>query len=581
MEYADLVAVYERLDATEANLELTDIVAEAFADADAEHLPLLVKLIRGEPFAAWKPHDLGLSSNLTKEAIVRSTGVDADEVEAQWRETGDLGSAAAWAVEHERQQTLFSDDLTVKGVHETLQEIATYEGEGSQARRIDEIAGLIADADPDEAKYVVRTVLGHLRLGIGEGTIRDAIAQAFLADRDEEQGDGETFEKAVAAVERAFQVTNDYREVAEKARDEGISGLDDLDVELFRPLRVMLAKKADGLEDGFETVAGDAVPADSDQPWGDALLEYKLDGFRIQIHKQGDDVTVFTRRLEDVTAQFPDVVELVHDCVTAEECIVEGEVLAYDAETGNPLPFQDLSQRIKRKYEIERMVEEIPVGAHLFDLLYLDGETYMAEPLEERLVALDGILDPEEKYFQRMANRTTADLEVAESFYADALDAGQEGLMVKNLGAAYQPGNRVGYMVKVKPTMEPLDLTVVKAKWSEGRRSNNLGRLYLGCRDGETGEFLTVGRLSTGFTDEELAEITRRLEPTIVEEDGREVVFEPQEVIEVEYEEIQESPEYESGYALRFPRFLRFRDDLGLDDVDTVNRVEALYDDQH
>jgi DNA ligase-1 len=613
MEYADLVAVYERLEATEANLELTAIVADALADADEEHLPLLVKLVRGDPFAAWKPDELGLSSNLTAEAVSKATGVAESDIEDAWRETGDLGSAAAWAVEHERQQTLFSDDLTVREVHDTLHELAAYEGEGSQGRRVDAVAGLVADADPAEAKYVVRTVLGHLRLGVGDGTIRDAIALGFVADRE----DDEAFAAAVDAVERGFQVTNDYRVVAETARDEGIEGLRELDVELFRPLRVTLAKKAEGLVDAFETVAGDADPetetaddsdgesgaggdaetatgadgesadgadresaAGTDPPWGPALLEYKLDGFRVQIHKRGRDVTVFTRRLEDVTHQFPEIVERVRECFAAETCIVEGEVLASDAETGEPLPFQDLSQRIKRKYDVDEMREAVPVGVHLFDVLSLDGQTYLDAPLRKRVAALEDRLTEREGEFQRMANVVTADVGDAEEFYEAALSDGQEGLVLKNLDAAYQPGRRVGYMVKVKPTMEPLDLTIVRAKWSEGRRRNRLGRLYLGCRDSDSGEFLEVGRLSTGFTDEELAEITGRLEDAIVEQDGREVVFEPREVIEVVSEEIQESPEYGSGYALRFPRFEGFRDDLGLDDVETVDRVASLYEDQ-
>jgi len=643
MEYADLVAVYERLAATEANLELTAIVAETLAEADEEHLPLLVKLLRGDPFAAWKPDELGLSSSLTAEAVSKATGVSEAAIENAWRETGDLGSAAAEAVERDRQQTLFSEALTVRRVHDTLQEVATYEGEGSQGKRIDAVAGLVADADPEEAKYVVRTVLGNLRLGVGEGTIRDAIALAFLADREAD----DEFEKAVAAVERGFQVTNDYRTVAETARDDGVAGLRDLDVELFRPLRVMLAKKADGLADAFETVAGVAgetdaedadaedanpedaddggtggVPAESDgggqttltgqpiegtagnqgagsespQEPEPALLEYKLDGFRIQIHRKGEEVTVFTRRLEDVTHQFPEVVERVLDRFDAESCILEGEVVAYDPETGEPLPFQELSRRIKRKYDVERLREEVPVGVHLFDLLYLDGEAYLETPLAERVAALEDRLDGSEGEpgfpndergfpdgdwgFGRATNIVTADREAAREFYERALSAGQEGIMVKNRGAVYQPGSRVGYMVKVKPTMEPLDLTVVRAKWSEGRRRNRLGRLYLACRDEETGEFREVGRLSTGFTDEELLEITERLEETIVEQDGREVVFEPGEVIEVAFEEVQASPEYGSGYALRFPRFEGFRDDLDLADVDTIERIESLYEDQ-
>jgi DNA ligase-1 len=561
MEYAALVDVYERLDGTEATLELREILASAFRAADDDHLPLVVKLVRGDPFAAWQPDELGLSSNLTLDAVARATGLASDDIEDRWRETGDLGSAAEWGVTNARQQTLLSDDLTVWRVHDTLQEIASYEGEGSQARRINAVAGLLADAEPSEAKYIVRTVLGHLRLGVAEGTIRDAIAAAFLPGDD----------KSVAAVERAFQLTNDYRVVATTARDEGVEGLSALDVELCRPLRVMLARKAGDVTDALETVATDGEPA---------LLEYKLDGFRVQIHIEGDDVRLFTRRLEEVTHQFPEIVEWVGDRVDATSAIIEGEVLAEDPETGEPLPFQELSRRIKRKYDIEKLREDVPVSVHLFDLLYLDGETSLDRSLEDRLESLDAVLDPVPGKFGRVEHRRTGSVRGAESFYESALEAGHEGLMAKNLEATYQPGRRVGTMVKVKPTMEPLDLTVVRAKWSEGRRRNRLGRLYLGCRDPNTGRFREVGRLSTGFTDEELAEITERLEPTIQQQDGRAVDLEPSVVIEVAYEEIQKSTDYDSGYALRFPRFEGFRDDLDLEDVDEVARIATLYEDQ-
>ncbi len=562
MEYAALVDVYDRLDGTEATLELRDILADAFRAADDEHLSMIVKLVRGDPFAAWQPDELGLSSNLTLEAVARTTGLSPAEIEDEWRETGDLGSAAEWAVSNARQRTLVSDELTVRRVHDTLQEIATYDGEGSQGRRIDAVAGLLADAEPNEAKYIVRTVLGHLRLGVAEGTIRDAIAEAFLGGAEDE---------TVTAVERAFQLTNDYRVVATTARDEGLDGLSALDIELFRPLRVMLARKAEDVADALETVAPKC---------GTALVEHKLDGFRVQIHVEDDDVAVFTRRLEDVTHQFPEIVEWVDGSIDAESAIVEGEVVAEDPETGDPLPFQELSRRIKRKYDVDDLREEVPVSVHLFDLLYLDGETYLDRPLRDRLGAVDGVLEPVPGAFDRVAHRRVESDESAVSFYESALSAGHEGLMAKNLEATYQPGRRVGNMVKVKPTMEPLDLTVVRAKWSEGRRQNRLGRLFLGCRDPDTGEFLEVGRLSTGFTDEELDEVTKRLEPTIREQDGRAVVFEPSLVIQVAYEEIQESPDYDSGYALRFPRFEGFRDDLDLGEVDTVDRIATRYEEQ-
>ena len=575
MDYADLVAVYRDIEATASNNEKTEIVAGAIASADDEHLPRLLTLLRGSPFPAWDARELGVSSSLTRTAISKATGLPEDTIEGWWRDTGDLGSAAGRAVEAERQQTLFSESLTVERVQDTLEELAEYEGEGSQGRKIDAIAGLLADAGPDEATYVVRTVLGHLRIGIGDGTIRDAIAQAFLDEGAGDSGgtevDDENDVEAVEAVERAYQVTNDYRLVAERARDRGIDGLADLDVELFRPIRVMLAEKADSIEAGVADVADD--PAD-------VLAEYKYDGIRAQIHLEGDEISVFTRRLENVTTQFPDVVTAVEKGVDAESAILEGEIVGYHPESTEMVPFQTLSRRVKRKYDIEATIEEIPVVLYLFDAMYLDGDSLLDRPLAERIDCLESTLEESPWEIERAAHRWTGDPEAIRTFYEAALADGQEGVMVKNGEATYQPGRRVGYMMKLKPTLETLDLVVVRAKYSEGRRRNKLGRLYLACRDGESGDLLEVGRLSTGFTDEELDEVTNRLEPLIQEQDGRAVTFTPDVILEVEFEEVQGSPEYGSGYALRFPRFKDFRDDLALADIDTLSRVADLYESQ-
>ncbi len=570
MEYAALVALYDRLAATDSTDEKEAIVAEAFADA-GDMLPRLVTLVRGRLYPAHDRKELGVSSSLTTEAILKATGADEDALRERWRETGDLGDAAAWAVEAGGQQTLFSEPLTVERVHDRLRDLPAFEGAGSQDRRIDAIAGLIADADPDEARYVVRTALGHLRVGVGEGTIRDAVAAAFLDGSD----------AAVDAVERAYQVTNDFRVVAETAREDGRTGLDDLDLELGRPIGSMLAEKAESLAAALEDAAAD----------GRVRCEYKYDGIRVQIHVDGDDVRVFTRRLEEITDGFPDVVRAVEAGVTAERALLDGELAAYEPATvatdeREPLAFQRLSQRVKREDDVEATAREVPAVVHLFDCLY-DGETLIETPLADRLERLDAAFEPVApapdagRAGLETARATWAapdDPDSAQRLYRDALDEGHEGLMAKNPAADYQPGRRVGRLLKVKPTMEPLDLVVTRAKYSEGRRSGNLGRLYLGCHDPDDDAFREVGRLSTGYTDEELADLTERLEPLITGRDGRDVDLRPEVVLEVEYEEIQESPEYDSGYALRFPRFLGVREDLDPSGVDTLERVESLYE---
>lgn len=558
MEYRRLVEIYDRLNATSSTLEKTDILADAFVDA-GELLPEFTQLARGRLFASWESDDLGVSSSLTAQAITNATGINSDQIESWWRETGDLGDAAANAIENRTQTTLVSDTLEIQTVYTTLRGLAEYEGSGSQKRRIDDIANLLADAQPDEARYIVRTIIGAMRLGVGEGTIRDAIATAFFDGSDE----------ATRAVERAYEVTNDFRIVSVTAREQGRDGLDALDVELFRPVKAMLAQKAEDVADALEA---------TEQP----LLEYKYDGMRTKIHIKGDEIRVFTRRLEDVTTQFPDIVAAVHEEIDAESAIIEAEVVVYDPETGSPIPFQEFSKRIKRKNDIEELAEEYPATVHVFDLLYHDGEPLVDTPLSERVERLEGLInhDGETKTIQRAENLRPASIEQAESFYADALEAGQEGLIVKNMNAPYQPGSRVGYMLKVKPMMEPLDLVVVQAKWSEGRKSDWLGRLRLACWDAEREELREVGRMFSGLTDAELREITAKLEPLIQSVDGRTAKLRPEVVIEVEYEEIQESTTYDSGYALRFPRFGGFRDDLGPEDADRFERVERLYEEQ-
>jgi DNA ligase-1 len=581
MEFAALVETFDALDATDSTLDKTALLAEGFAESEAEALGDLVVVVQGQVFPSWDSADLGVSSRSARAAVAKATGVDEREIERRWGETGDLGDAAAWAVERRTQQTLFSEALTVERVLSTFRSFPDFEGEGSQTRRIDELAGLVSDADPVEARYLVRLAVGHLRLGIGDGLVRDAIAAAFLAEeprlwdpppeeRTEPPAD------LTRAVERAFQVTNDYPLVARTAREEGLAGLADLTIEVGRPVQSMTAEKAESATEAIESLG----------PSTDVLVETKLDGMRMQVHVASDDVTLYTRQLEDVTAQFPEVAAAVRESVTVETAVLDGEAVGYDGETGELVPFQDFSRRIKREYEVERLAEEIPATLYLFDALRVDGDSLLDAPLRERITRLEASFAPREGRVERVRNEWLdgldgdEPLERTESFYDEVLAAGHEGVMLKNGRASYQPGVRVGQMVKLKPVMEPLDLVVTRAERSEGRRAEQLGRLFLACYDPETGEYEEVGRLSTGYTDEELAALTERLEAHATHEEGRQVELDPEVVLEVEYEELQRSTEYGSGYALRFPRFLGVRDDLDPTDADTLERVASLYEGQ-
>ena len=560
MGFAELVATFEALEGTSATLQKTDILSSTLAEAAEPTLPLIVHLVRGQVFPDWDRRELGVSSSLTVDAIDRATGVGSDRIETEWREAGDLGDAAAWALEHRAQRTLGARTLTVESVASEIRSLATFTGDGSQDRRVGTLAGLLADATPEEARYIVRIVLGTMRLGVGAGIVRDAIADAFL----------DSSENARTAVGRAVDVTTDFGLVAETARAAGIDGLQALDVELFRPVKPMLAGTADGLEGAV----ADLARAD-----GSVLVEMKYDGIRAKIHRDGDDIELFSRRLEPITAQFPEVVSAAASHLAERPLIAEAEIVAVDPDGGDPVPFQELSRRVKRESGIEAIREAVPVRVFLFDLIYLDGESLLDVSLADRLVALDGVLERESDDFARAEAVHTDSIDRVRSFYERALAAGHEGIMIKNLAATYQPGSRVGYQRKVKPTMEPLDLVVTRAKWSEGRKSDYLGRPYLACR-GEDGDLLEIGRMHTGFTDTQLETFTDLVEPLIRSVDGREAELEPSVVLEVEYEEIQRSPTYDSGFALRFPRLKRIRTDLDPSDADDIDRVRRLFEAQ-
>ncbi len=622
MDYSELVEVYQRLESTQSSLEKTTILSQLFKGKKDEDLQRLVKLCMGRIFSAWKDEDIGISSKLMVKALKKVSGNTEDEITQEWKSTGDLGRTAKNLLGKKKQQTFAVQKLTVEKVHENLKKLAGFEGSGSQSRKIDSISELLSMSEPEEAKYIVRTVLRNMRLGVGEGIIRDAVLEAFfpkflsfsealgedlggsavlvdgklkdefvneksfepeatidleetkireenISDYDIIVSDEDTVKKISEdiknIVQHAYDVTNDFGEVAVTAKNRGVEGLSDLDMEVFRPVNAMLAQKVDSIEEGFETVG---------KPAG---IDYKYDGMRAQIHKKDGEVKVFTRRLDDITEQFPDVVEAVKEGVEAENCIIDSEIVAYDPDDGSMVPFQKLSKRIKRKYNIEEMVDKIPVEVRPFDLIYLEGSV-IKENYSKRFEKLENMIEESEKSIRMVDHEVTESDERVNALQQKSLSEGHEGIMMKNLHAEYKPGSRVGYMVKLKPVMETLDLMIIGAEWSEGRRSGWLGSLTLGCK-GDDGEYLEVGKLATGLTDEQLEDITERLEPLIVSEDGRQVEVRPEVMVEAEFEEIQKSPTYSSGYALRFPRLKRFREDK--EDADSLEKVARLYKSQN
>lgn len=543
MDYCELVEVFEKLEGISGRLEMTDVVADFISKTPLDEASFVVYFLQGRVFPVWSENELGVAANTVITAISKISGWSEAKIKDAVRDYGDLGIASEKILSGRIQQTLFTEKLTVRKVYENFVRVSECSGKGAVEKKISFLGELLSFAEPKEAKYIVRTVLEELRIGVGAGVLRDAIAKIYNIDS--------------GVVENAYNMIGDFGEVIEHLKKGDI---ENVGIKVGRPIKLMLAEKVEGIKEVLEG--------------GKLAFEVKYDGMRAQIHKNRGEIKLFTRRLDNVTAQFPEIVDMVGKNLDAESAVIEGEVVAI-TKNRNPMPFQNLSMRIKRKYEIEKMVDKIPVEINLFDVIYLNGETLIKKPFNERRKILENIIKQTEKF--RLAEQIiTNDEKEAEKFYEKALSMGHEGVMVKNLEAPYQPGLRVGYMYKIKPVMETLDLIIAGATWGEGRRAHWLASFLLGVRDAETGKILEIGRMATGLTDEQFREMTENLKPLITEEIGQEVKIKPKVVIEVAYEEIQKSPSYSSGYALRFPRLVRVREDKGVEDSDTTERVKQL-----
>lgn len=581
MKYSELAEIYESLEKTSKRLEKTYIISKLLKKTHEDDIDKIVLLIQGRLFPLWDETKIGVSDRLIIKAISLATGTSAEKVEDEWKKIGDLGLVAEKLVQKKSQVTLFSKELTAQKVFDNLRKLPSQEGSGSVDQKIQIIAELLSSAKPLEARYVIRTALEDLRVGVGSSSMRDALVWAFFGDRvkinydDKEKSinpdNREEYNKLVEAVQHAFDLKADYGEVAKLMMQKGEKAFGELVLEPGTPINVMLYPKAKDLEEAFEIVGKPAA------------LEYKYDGFRMQIHKRAGTIKIFTRRLDEVTKQFPEVVEYVKKCVDGKEFILDSEAVGYEPKSGKYLPFQSISQRIKRKYDIDKMAKEFPVEVNVFDIISYEGKSLLKEPFINRRKILEKIVSPHAKKLVLAKQIITGDLKEAEAFYKEALKVGEEGVMAKSLQGAYQPGRRVGYGVKVKPVMESLDLVIVGAEWGTGKRSGWLTSFVLACRKAD--KFLEIGKVGTGIKELEeqgvsFEELTKKLKPLIISEEGKIVRIKPEIIIEVNYEEIQKSPSYSSGYALRFPRFMRLREDKALSDVSDLNLVEDLYSGQ-
>jgi DNA ligase-1 len=378
-----------------------------------------------------------------------------------------------------------------------------------------------------------------------------------------EQAVARAFGVSLQKVQHAAMVLGDIGEVAEKLKTEGIESLEKAGFNVYRPVKLMLAQTADSVEEALQ------------EQGGEVAFEYKYDGARVQIHKQDATVRIFSRRLTDVTESLPEVVQIVQRNIQADNAIVEGEVVALDT-AGYPIAFQHLMRRFKRTKELQGMQERIPLTLFLFDILFLNGESVINKPYTERRQLLAQNAGSVSLSNQIVTNQPA----IALSYLKEALAAGHEGLMAKKPDSPYTPGRRGKRWLKIKPTLEPLDLVITAAEYGYGRRKEWLSDYYLGARDPEKGEFWNIGKTFKGLTDAEMTDLTRRLKEIAVDQQGQKVVVLPKIVVEVAYNEIQQSPKYPSQMALRFARITRIRDDKGPEEASTIEQVRAIYDRQ-
>ncbi len=575
MRYSELVAVYEQLGSTSRRLEKTEHLAEFLRTVSADDTEAVVLLLQGRVFPQWDEREIGVAGQLVVKAISLASGADAKAVESEWKKTGDLGNVAENLIKRKRQHTLTSSELTVKKVFSNLMKLSDETGHGSVDRKLQLIAELLTSAKGVEARYITRTILGELRVGLGEGTLRDAITWAYFMKVTDGMNaeEREKYNSYVDAVQQAYDLTTDFSVVAKAAKEKGLKGLESVKIVLGKPIKVMLALKTDDVKEAFETVG---------KP---AQVEFKYDGFRMEIEKDASGkISIFTRRLENVTSRFPDVVENVKKHVHAKTFILDAEAVGYDRKTSKYLPFQRISQRIKRKYDIERMAEEFPVEVNVFDILAFNGENMIKEPFRKRRELVEKIVGNATRKIRPTEAIVSDKEEEIEKFFTKSREAGNEGLMIKSLDAPYKPGARVGHMLKYKKVTENLDLAIIGAEWGEGKRSKWLSSYDLACSS--DGKLVEVGKVATGLKEKpeeglSFEEMTKLLKPLITEGEGKHVKVKPKIVIEVAYEEIQKSPSYSSGYALRFPRVIRTRSsEKGVNDINTLEDVERLYGQQ-
>jgi len=554
MRYKTLAQLYEELSSTTKRLEKTKILSKFLRylpESDRDVMYLLL----GDIYPEYDERRIGISNQLAIKAISKSTGTETKKIIQEWKLIGDLGKVAEKLTLHKKQSTLQSHILTTEKVLANLRKLPELEGKGTVNKKLSFITELLTSASPIEALYIVRTLIGDLRIGTKESTIRESLASAFF------NGEKESAKKIQTAIDQS----NDLAIVFETARKGKIKELGKISLEIGKPIKAMLAQKVKTIKDGFKALGKPCA------------IEYKYDGFRLIIHKKEKKIILFTRSLENVTKQFPEVVEYILKYVKGKSFILDSEAVGFDRKTKKYTTFQFISQRIRRKYNIEKLQKEMPVEINVFDIIYYNGKSMLEEPFEKRTALIKKIIcnNPYKIIYAKQI--ITSNDRKAEKFYKKALKDNQEGVMMKNLKSKYRPGSRVGHMLKIKPEERDLDLVITGAEYGTGKRGGWLSSFILSCKN--KNKFLEIGKVGTGIKEKNsqgisFEELTKKIKPLIIEEKGKKVKIKPKIIVSVTYQEIQKSPNYNSGFALRFPRFTALREDKPISEITTLDEIK-------
>ena len=576
MDFRPLVETFVEMEQTSSRIALTDYLVSLLKKTPADLIDKITYLIQGKLYPDYEGIEMGLAEKMALRAIASSSGKNLSAVERVYRETGDIGDTAGKVMVSKAQSTLFSEAMTVERVYSTFDRIARTTGQGSQETKLRHVSSLLNDSTPEEGRYIMKFVMGALRLGIADYTVLDALAIAFTGDKANRK-----------ALENAYNVSSDLGTVARLLATKGLAAVKAMQVTLFKPIRPMLAERVTTSEEALERMEGKAA------------VEYKLDGERVQVHKGKDRVELFSRRLEKITSHYPDITKAALG-IKAKDAILEGEVVAINAQTEEYLPFQELMHR-RRKHGVEEAMETYPVVINFFDILYLDGRSRMSLPYEERRELLEKVLKGAKGGMIKVVpQRLATKPEQVDLFMNKAIEDGCEGVMIKLPQSIYRAGSREYLWVKLKreyrsELADTLDLVVVGALHGRGRRVGKYGALLLAAYDKNEDIFRSVSKVGTGFTDEHLDQFYRELEKHVVHQKharidtgmDMDVWFEPAMVIEVIASEITLSPSHTAaknliregyGLALRFPKFTgRIRDDKDPEAATSIEEIATMY----